>query len=218
MTPAAAIVLAAGEGRRMGGPKALLVVDGKPLIWAHVQRLREVSCWPILVMTRTAAAAELRGVLGEIPSVHIVCADTHSMAATLTVAVHSLAPRTDRVVLVAPVDTLPAQRSTLDLLLTAAMDEGTLVATPQYQEQSGHPIAMREQLLQAFRQGYAGTLRDLVRSAGGRRRRIAVDDAAVQLDLNTPADLTALRPGLVPRFAARALSRRDAGALIGASR
>jgi molybdenum cofactor cytidylyltransferase len=193
MTPSAAIVLAAGAGRRMGGPKALLVVDGQPLICAHVQRLREVYCRPIIVVTR----AEVAPLLEEMAGVQIICADTDSMAASLTVALGSLPAEPDRIVAIAPIDTLPARRSTLELLLTAAASEGTLVATPQHRGRSGHPIAIRAELLQVFREGYAGTLRDLIRSAGAKRRRIEVDDASVTFDLNTPADVAALRPGIL---------------------
>lgn len=183
----------------MGGPKALLLVDGKPLIWAHVQRLREVSCQPIIVVTRAAVAAAL----GDMPGVRILAADTGSMAASLSVAVRDLSPEPSRVVVVVPIDTLPVRRTTLQQLLTAATTEHALVATPQYRGQSGHPVALREHLIQVFREGYTGTLRDVVRSAGTRRRRVEVDDPAVRSDLNTPADLAALRPGLLPAFAAR---------------
>ena len=197
MTPPAAIVLAAGKGRRMGGPKALLVVDGMPLIYAHVQRLQEVGCCPILVLARDATAA----VLGALTGVQVISANTDSMAASLTVAMNSLSPARDRSVIVAPIDTLPARCSTLHALLTAAAADGVRVATPHYRGRSGHPIAMREELLHVFRQGYAGTLRDLVRSAGAARHRLEVDDAAVHIDLNTPADLAALRTGVTPVFA-----------------
>ena len=204
MTPPAAIILAAGEGRRMGGPKALLLVDGMPLIRAHAQRLREVGCDPILVVARTQAAA----VLGTISSVRVIAADTNSMAASLTVGVGNLAPEPGRSVIVVPVDTLPAQCSTLRALLSALMSEGVHVATPQYRGRGGHPVAIREDLLQVFRGGYAGTLRDIVRSAEMQRRRLEVNDPAVSVDLNTPADLAALRPGLAPCFVER-LRRRQ---------
>jgi CTP:molybdopterin cytidylyltransferase MocA len=197
MTRPAAIVLAAGEGRRMGGPKALLVVDGKPLIHAHVQRLQELGCSPIIVVMREATAAAL----GTITGVEIIAANTDSMAGSLKVAVASLSPGPDRIVIVAPIDTLPARRSTLHALLTAASVDGVHVATPQYRGRSGHPIAIREELLQVFRAGYAGTLRDLVRSAGAARQRLEVADASVQIDLNTPADLAAFRTGVTPCFA-----------------
>lgn len=185
----------------MGGPKALLMVDGRPLIHAHLQRLREIGCCPIVVVTRAATAAAI----GDTPGVIVIAADTDSMAESLTIALHSLAPSPGRVVVVAPVDTLPAQRSTLRALLTAA--DRTLVATPQYRGQSGHPIALREQLLQRFREGYAGTLRDVVRGAGVQRCQLDVDDAAVLVDLDTPADLATLRPGVVPSFASCPASR-----------
>jgi CTP:molybdopterin cytidylyltransferase MocA len=196
MTPSAAIVLAAGEGRRMGGPKALLVVDGRPLIHAHVQRLREARCNNIVVVTRHATAAAI----GDMPGARVVCADTHSMAASLSIGLQDLAPCVDRVVLVAPVDTLPVRCSTLRALLTAAAAEGTLVATPQHRGRSGHPIALRERLLRGFREGYTGTLRDVVRGAGAQRCKLEVDDAAVLVDLDTPADLAAHRRGLAPCF------------------
>lgn len=194
MTPCAAIVLAAGKGRRMGGPKALLMVDGKPLLDAHIQRLHELGCQPIIVVTRTLTAAAI----GDMPGVRVICADTGSMAESLKVGLSSLATTPDRVVLVVPVDMLPARCTTLRALLTAAASKGTLVATPQHLGRSGHPIALREQLL---RTGFAGTLRELVRSTGAQRRRIEVDDAAVLVDLDTPVDLATHRPGLVPRFA-----------------
>lgn len=209
MTPSAAIVLAAGKGRRMGGPKALLMVDGKPLIAAHVQRLREVGCRPIIVVTRTGLAAAI----GDMPGVHVIAVDTGSMAESLTVGLSVLAPTPERVVLITPVDTLPARSTTLRALLTAASSEGTQVATPQYRGQSGHPIAMREQLLQDFRARAHGTLRDLVRSPGAQRRRVEVDDATVLVDLDTPVDLATLRPGLVPRFAGRGFHLRGESAL-----
>jgi molybdenum cofactor cytidylyltransferase len=86
-------------------------------------------------------------------------------------------------------------------LLTAVTAEGVRVATPSYRGRGGHPVVARESLLQEFRRGYSGTLRQLVRSADAQRCRLDVDDAAVAVDLDTPADLAVLHPGLVPRFA-----------------
>jgi CTP:molybdopterin cytidylyltransferase MocA len=46
----AALILAAGAGRRMGGPKALLVVDGTPLLHRMVHVAAEAGCDPILAV------------------------------------------------------------------------------------------------------------------------------------------------------------------------
>lgn len=198
MTPSAAIVLAAGEGRRMGGPKGLLIVDGRPLIEAHVQRLREVGCGPVVVVAR-GVSAEL---VERLPHVLVLCAQTGSMAASLAFGVRELPERADGLVVVAPVDGLPARISTLHALLHAAASEGVLVATPQHRGRGGHPIVLRQQLLRRFGEGDAGTLRELVRGVGARRRRVEVDDPGVLIDLDTPDDLAVLRPGVVPSFLA----------------
>jgi CTP:molybdopterin cytidylyltransferase MocA len=45
-----AIVLAAGSGRRMGGPKALLEVDGMTLLDRAVQVAAQAGCTPVLAV------------------------------------------------------------------------------------------------------------------------------------------------------------------------
>jgi CTP:molybdopterin cytidylyltransferase MocA len=200
-TVPAAIVLAAGEGRRMGGPKALLVLDGEPLVSSHVARLREVGCRTIVVVVRHEVAAEVRLLLADISEARVVCAETDSMAASLTVGLESVCMDSSQPIIVAPVDALPVSRSTLDALLKAVMVDPVQVATPRYRNRSGHPIVARGGLLQVFLQQYSGTLRDLLRSAEAQRRWVDVDDAAVGHDLDTPADLAAVRPGAVPSFA-----------------
>ena len=201
MTEPAAIVLAGGEGRRMGGPKALLIVDGKPLIAAHVERLREIGCRPILVVARAAIAADVRVVLAGVSEALIIEADTESMAASLSLALGHLAPDPARIIVISPVDTLPVARSTLQALLAAMTDSGVQVATPHHGRQGGHPVVVRDALMQPMRRGYVGTLRDLVRSADAQRQRLEIDDAALGAEFDTPAELSALRPGTLPSFA-----------------
>ena len=53
----AGLVLAAGEGRRLGGPKALLELDGERLVDRTVRVLHEAGCSPVYVV---AGAAPLR--------------------------------------------------------------------------------------------------------------------------------------------------------------
>lgn len=201
MSAPAAIILAAGEGRRMGGPKALLVIDGQSLLRRHVERLREVGCAPVVVVVPVRELEPVRQLLGESSDVTLVAADTPSMAASLALGLEHVPPK-DGAVVVSPVDALPARPATLRALITAAEEAGVEVATPSYGGRGGHPVVARERLLRAFRQGYSGTLRDLIRGAGAKRRRLEVDDAAVGHDLDTPADLAALRPDFSPNQAA----------------
>lgn len=52
----AGLLLAAGAGRRLGGPKALLHLDGTPLVARALDVLREAGCGPIVVVLGAAAA------------------------------------------------------------------------------------------------------------------------------------------------------------------
>ena len=58
-TPTAGLILAAGEGKRYGEPKAPVVIDGERLIDRSVRILTEAGCAPIVVV--------LGAWLGEVP-------------------------------------------------------------------------------------------------------------------------------------------------------
>lgn len=62
MTPAAAagLVLAAGEGRRFGGPKAVVELDGERLVDRAVRLLTDGGCAPVVVVDG-AVALTVRG-------------------------------------------------------------------------------------------------------------------------------------------------------------
>ena len=200
MTAPVAVLLAAGEGRRMGGPKGLLVVDDKTLLRAHVERLREVGC-RVVVVVRVAMAETARVELSGMLEVELLATNTASMAESLAAALTCIASSSDQEVIVSPVDTLPARLSTLKALLDAVRLPGVAVATPCYLGRGGHPIVVRETLLRALREGYSGSLRTLIQTADAQRRRVDTADPAVIGDFDTPLDLAALRPGLVPEFA-----------------
>ncbi len=56
---AAGLVLAAGGGRRYGGPKALVHHEGSLLVERAVRTVRDAGCAPVVVVLG-AAAAEVR--------------------------------------------------------------------------------------------------------------------------------------------------------------
>jgi CTP:molybdopterin cytidylyltransferase MocA len=50
VTTTAGLLLAAGEGRRFGGPKALIELDGETLVERGVRLLQDGGCSPVLVV------------------------------------------------------------------------------------------------------------------------------------------------------------------------
>lgn len=174
----AAVVLAAGEGRRMGGPKVRLARGGVPLVALHVARLREVGCREVVVVVRPALVAEVEARVG--PEVRVVGAATASQAESLAAGLVGVLAEW---VLVTPVDVLPARVETLAALLSA-METGAVAATPCFGGRGGHPVGVRRAVLGAVP---SVTLRDVLASLGGGRVRVEVGDAAVVGDLDTPA-------------------------------
>jgi len=69
MTPptTAGLVLAAGEGRRFGGPKAPYVLDGERLVDRAVRLLRDAGCDPVVVV--------LGAWVGDVPGAVVVVND-----------------------------------------------------------------------------------------------------------------------------------------------
>ena len=194
-----AIVLAAGAGERMGGSKALLVVDGRPLARAHVERAHEAGCDRVVVVTRPDIALRL----GEIPRATVLAEATASQAESIAVAVRRVGMRGDVAVLITPVDQPPVSIVTLWALFDA-LDAGAEVATAHHAGKGGHPVACRAHVLSPYAQGAPGTpppiLRDVLSAYEASRARVEVDDPRVGVDLDTPDDVRAFT-GAPPKFA-----------------
>lgn len=214
--PLFAVVLAAGRGTRMGGPKALVRVDGVTLAERHAARLVEAGCARVVIVVPPDAHAELANAHAfRANGVRLVSAVTESQAATLAVGLGVLATPAskradahatydvggpgrpdvvalDALVVVTPVDMLPASAATIARLVAVLRASAALdAATPTYGGRGGHPAVVRHRALVDPTHPHSLPLRDRLRALGGRRLRIDVDDRAVTADFDTPLDLPA---------------------------
>jgi len=101
---AAGLVLAAGGGRRVGTPKALLRHDGRLLVEHAVQVVRDGGCDPVIVVLgaaadRVAAEADLSGV-----TVRVNRAWTTGLGSSLRMGLAAAAETGADALLVVPVD------------------------------------------------------------------------------------------------------------------
>lgn len=203
-----AIVLAAGSGSRLGGPKWALVVGGAPLVRLHVARLREAGCARILVIARPDDVDALGRLHPD-----VVPSRATEPAGSLALGVRSLmSAEPEHLVWITPVDVLPPRLTTLKSL-EAVFDAATPAqalpparlapvdaATPRLGGRGGHPVLVRASALAPYLRGEPPTLRDFLEGLGSRRVGVAVDDAAVRTDLDT-ADDVARATGEAVRFA-----------------
>lgn len=174
------VVLASGHGRRMGGPKALLMWDGVPLAQAHALAWAS-CCRRVVIVTRSDIAASLP------PGLDVVISteeDALGPAGSLAAAARHL--EGDAHWLVTPVDCPPVRRETCSALIEALGE--AVAARPRHGARRGHPVALRAEVWQRYRRE-ARPLRDVLHEVGDRVAEVAVDDDGVLRDLDSPDDL-----------------------------
>jgi molybdenum cofactor cytidylyltransferase len=195
MAETVAIVLAAGKGMRLGGPKALLLWPGakgtapKPLAIAHAEARLGAESKRVIVVARKQIIQALIPFVR--PGLDLVVSDAPDELGPAG-SIATAAPRIgvgDRV-LVCPVDTIPARREVTEKLLSALGTSGAppLAARPRYGDHCGHPVALQSVALDRYRQPNPPPLRDYVHQLGDASVAVDVTDPEVLVDINKPAD------------------------------
>jgi nicotine blue oxidoreductase len=193
------LLLAAGEGRRFGRPKALVEFGGERLVDSGVRMLREAGCGPVIVVTGAAAVEVIGAVVVPNP-------DWRSgMGSSLRAGLAAL-PSGCPAVVVALVD---QPRITAEAVrrLAAAYEAGAAVAVATYGGRPRNPVLLTRAY---FDEVAAHALGDVGARAFLRARPelvtpVPCDDVAAPDDIDTPEDLAAL-------------SRPDAGDPAGPAR
>jgi molybdenum cofactor cytidylyltransferase len=184
----AALVLAAGEGRRFGGPKQLAELDGRPLLQHAVDAARAAPGVDRVVVVLGARAAAIRAAVRLGGAEVVEAADwAEGMSASLRAGLHAV-PAADRVVVLLGDQPRVGAEVIAEALRRAPADR-PLRAT--YGGAPGHPVVLPRTLLgeAAALRGEHGA-RDLLRGAATFEAAHLCDPT----DIDTTADLEAMRP------------------------
>ena len=189
----AGLILAAGESRRMGSPKALLKY-GPETFLDTLTALFGQRCFTVIVVLG-AHAAEIRAAATR-PATFIVNPDyARGMTTSMQCGLRAIPPDADGV-LFTLVDHPAASAATLDALL-APLDShrATLVRVPRYHAKRGHPIWFSRDLTPEFLAiPPDGAAREVVRRFVDRTEFLDLDDPGIVADIDSPEDYRAL-PG-----------------------
>lgn len=189
----AAIVLAAGFGRRFGGSGKLhALLDGEPVLKHSLQALAGLALLERLVVVAPgdASASELASACG---ARTIVNPDRAAgLGNSLACGARALSPDADGVMVL--LGDMPRIRSaTLQALAERwrGLGRNDLLA-PTFQGRRGHPVIFGADYWPALCQleGEQGA-RDVLTTHRAKLELLAVDDAGVLVDIDTPADLAA---------------------------
>jgi molybdenum cofactor cytidylyltransferase len=178
----AGLILAAGESRRMGFPKALLRYREETFLDTLIG-LFAVTCNPVIVVLGAHAVRIREGALR--PATFVVNPNYQRGQTTSMQCGLRAVPADTEGVLFTLVDHPTVAPSTLDALLSAPRP---LVRVPRCQQRRGHPIWFSRELIAEFLElPENGAARDIVRSHAPQTDFLDVEDEGILADIDDPA-------------------------------
>jgi nicotine blue oxidoreductase len=190
--PAAGLLLAAGAGRRMGRPKALVEVGGEPLVVRGIRLLAEGGCCPVVVVVG-AQANDVRPLCDGAEVVEATDWDT-GMSASLHAGLQHLRTTSAAAAVVALVDQ-PLVAAAAVRRLRTAHAAGAVAAVATYSGRPRNPVLLDRSTWQAVAQAATGDEGARVWLRAHPESVTAVDctDVGAPDDVDTPSDLAGLQ-------------------------
>lgn len=180
-----AVILAAGAGRRMGGPKALLVLNGETLLHRAARTALAAGCAPVMAVVGPWEPGLVDLTVEAVVNPYAA----EGMASSIRAGIAALPPDVEAVLLLA-VDQPAMDASLLKRLLALAATDPARPAACAYGNALGIPAVFPRRLF-----------RDLLRLEGDRGAKpILLREGALSLsfpeggfDLDQPEDLEKLK-------------------------
>lgn len=189
----AAVVLAAGAGRRFGGGKLLAPYEGRPLIAGALSVALAAPVAEVMVAVPSLAdpVAEAVRAFSHDPRLKLVEVQDRDegMAASLRAAIRALDPASMGVFVF--LGDMPRIPHGIAVQLAEALRDGALAVQPLFEGRPGHPALMARALYPQLLaltgdQGARGVLAGL----GERLIRLPVEHDGVVFDVDTPEQLS----------------------------
>ncbi len=180
------VILAAGEGRRMGGPKVRLVVDGRPVLTHIVARLNAAGLKHVVCVVQPSDAVEIAA-LGSGAQVVVNPHPERGMLASLAAGVAVMG--TQHGVMVAHIDHPHVAASTYAALAEAHSLWPECVIKPVASGRTGHPLILPASLLTHLPDSdIDGGLRTVLQRIALPERCVEVQDEGIHHNINTQQD------------------------------
>jgi molybdenum cofactor cytidylyltransferase len=191
------MILAAGSSSRLGAPKQLLIVGGKPLIVRAAEAALASAAWPVVVVLG-ANADKIRPALARLPVLTVenpVWTEGMASSARAGLAALGLFSNSLDAALVALSDQPSLSASSIGRLVAAQAESGLGIAAARYAGRLGAPAL--------FLRGHFPTLAAITGEDGARLllnsepgRVAGVDMPELGFDVDTPEDAARLEKGI----------------------
>lgn len=196
-----AVVLAAGESKRMGDKKELMPIVGVPMIRAVVERLLESKKIDEVIVVLGHRADDVGQSLAGILDWRLELVGNRryeqGMGTSLAQGVSACSWATDAIV-VALGDAPFFRRADVDRLIDAHA-KGAKIAVPTFQGRRGHPVVIDGSYKEELEglSGDAGA-RYILERASGAVVEVELDDDGFLLDIDERDDYEAVKDGISP--------------------
>ena len=185
------IVLAAGESRRMGSPKALLDYQGHTFIENICATFLTAGVDELIVVLGAHEHEEqIRAVVPKHPALRTVLNPRYRLGqlSSLMVGINALSPESQAAV-VNLVDHPLIKPETIQALLSSFGADPSPIIIASYQGRRGHPVLFSRRV---YGEILAAPLdkgaKVVVRKDPARVREIALDDPGIRADIDTPQE------------------------------
>jgi molybdenum cofactor cytidylyltransferase len=206
---AVAIILAAGEARRMAHPKALIEHEGgRSFLQSLASTFGKAGCAVLGVVGKDGEA-----VREQHPTMNLVESPRwqEGLMPTVQAGVQAALEEDAEVVLLQPVDMPAVRASTLKSLLKA-LGESDDGLRPEFEGAPGYPLVLSRAAAERLMSGGAAQLDAALQAL--KLRRVPVKDPGVVVNINTPETYERLF-GTAPKLAPPPKRRAKKGAATG---
>ena len=184
------LILAAGESRRMGKPKALLELGGETFLDRLIGVMGE-SCSPVIVVLGHEAQRIKSGLHQAGTAVFVINQDyARGQLSSLQCGLAAV-PSEAEGVLFTLVDRPLVEPSTIARVLERFQDRqpAELLVVPRTGLQHGHPVCLARELIAEFLAlPPEAQARDVIHAHAGETAYVDVDDSGILVDVNDPED------------------------------
>ncbi len=190
----AALILAAGESRRMGSPKALIPYHGL----TFVEHLLAATRLPRIGETRVVLGAGAEEIRGRLPvkDSQIVINDAWESGplSSIQAGLRSLPEDGVEAALICPVDHPLVTLRLIGAIVAAFDRSGKAIVLPTYLGRRGHPVLFASRLFSELMGAPLDVgARAVVRAHRGEIEEVPTEEEGVVLNLNDPEALARLR-------------------------
>lgn len=188
--PLVAVILAAGESRRMGTPKALLPYRGKTFI----EHLLEITRHTRIGARRIVLGAHLDQIRAKLPgeaaSIVVNPDWRQGQLSSIQAAIRTVAPDETAGLVLCPVDHPLFSPKLIAQLIDAFDSTGQLVVLPVYHGRRGHPVIFAASLYpELLAASPAIGAREVVWAHAAELHEVSTEEEGVVLNINDPETL-----------------------------